>query len=301
MRPPVAPPTFRCWQMSDGYSLRGRQWRAARDGGPVVLYLHGIQSHGGWFERSASLLAAAGTTVILPDRRGSGLNTAARGDVPHADRWLSDLDEIAATAESELGAQSFGVVGVSWGGKLAVAWALRRPERVRALLLIAPGLFPAVGVGPAGRVRIGIARLTDPSRLMEIPLNDPALFTDSSAGRAFIAADPLKLTHATARFFVESARLDWRLARAADASLRPPVWLLLAGRERIVRNTPAKRRLARICAAELVVEEFPAAAHTLEFEDDAAEFEHTVRGWAATINTPGYLSAGPAGLCSAPG
>lgn len=76
---PHSPPEFHSWTMSDGYVLHGRLWHPAgiaRDG--AILYLHGIQSHGGWFEWSASLLAHLGYPVLLPDRRGSGLNRPAR-------------------------------------------------------------------------------------------------------------------------------------------------------------------------------------------------------------------------------
>ena len=123
----------------------------ARGPTAATIYLHGIQSHGGWYEWSASLLADGENPVLMPDRRGSGLNQAARGDVPCFRRWLEDLDELSAWARSEFGIERFDVVGVSWGGKLAAAWALERPELVSRLLLIAPGLFPAVGVGLAGR------------------------------------------------------------------------------------------------------------------------------------------------------
>ena len=63
------------------------------------------------------------------------------------------------------------------------------------------GLFPSVDVGFATRAGIGLSLLAGGRRMFAIPLNDPALFTDNPAGHEFIAGDPLKLTHATARFF----------------------------------------------------------------------------------------------------
>ncbi len=283
MRAPLTPPEIRCWHVSDGYELRGRVWAPAQPGTLMaVLYLHGIQSHGGWFEWSASCLAQAGVPVLLADRRGSGLNGAARGDAPAAERWLDDLDELADWAGREWQVQRFAVVGVSWGGKLAVAWALRRPERVARLLLIAPGLFPAVDVGLRVRLRIGAALLTHPEREFPIPLNDPALFTDDPAGRAFIAADPLKLTRATARFLYESARLDRALRRAAPRSLQTDTTLVLAGRDRIIRNARTTTWLRQVVVQPITVHDFPAAAHTLEFESDLVGFGEVLRRWAQT-------------------
>ena len=68
-------------EMSDGYSIRSRWWPGSGDGVSVV-YLHGIQSHGEWFLGTASRLAASGAAVLLPDRRGSGLNREARRHAP---------------------------------------------------------------------------------------------------------------------------------------------------------------------------------------------------------------------------
>ncbi len=282
MRRPLAPPRFVQWPVSDGYVLHGRSWPPA--GGRCthpILYLHGIQSHGAWFEWSASLLAETGRAVLLADRRGSGLNDVARGDTPSAQRCLDDLDEIADAAARDLAAEQFDVVGVSWGGKLATAWALRRPERVRRILLIAPGLFPAVDVGAAGRVRIGVSLLTRPTRMLSIPLNDPALFTDNPAGQTFIADDPLKLTAATARFFYESAKLDRMLVRAARGTLCAVATLVLAGHDRIIRNEPTLRWLERLAARPPSVHCLAESAHTLEFEPDVTALERVLSPWAA--------------------
>ena len=267
--------------MRDGYTVGGRAWQPS-GGHPerAILYLHGIQSHGGWFEWSAAQLATGGSLVILPDRRGSGVNAQARGDTPAARRWLEDLDEIAAWATREFGVRRFRVVGVSWGGKLAVAWTLKQPERVERVLLIAPGFFPAVDVGIWARIQIGLAMLTRPARRFPIPLNDPALFTGNPTGQRFIADDPLKLTHATARFFYESARLDRQLARVQPGSLKAEVTLALAGRERIIRNTPTQTWLTKVAERQLAVHTFPAAGHTLEFEPDLAQFAALLARWA---------------------
>jgi alpha-beta hydrolase superfamily lysophospholipase len=279
MRPPLTPPQHRTWTLSDGYTLHGRVWTAPTPAGPPVLYLHGIQSHGGWFEGSASWLADAGRTVVLPDRRGSGLNAEPRGDVPHRRRWLDDLDALWGEIAHEQD-DTCDVVGVSWGGKLAVAWAQARPQRVRRLLLIAPGLFPAVDVGLTERFRIGLALVRNPAARHPIPLDDPGLFTQNRDGKDFISNDTLKLTSATARFLYQSARLDHDLRKLPSGALQAQVTLLLAGRERIIRNQPTRDWLTRICTAAPEIHLLSDASHTFEFESDISSFETALRAWA---------------------
>ncbi len=283
MRRPLTPPELHTWSTSDGYELHGRLWPVASRTQVGILYLHGIQSHGGWFEWSASLLANSGCPVLLADRRGSGLNASARGDTPAAERWLQDLDELAEWLRRVCGVGRLAVVGVSWGGKLAAAWALRRPQLVERLLLIAPGVFPAVDIGLVQRALVLLARAVKPQCSFPIPLADPALFTDNPAGRTFITRDPLKLTHVTARFWWASARLDWCLRRARRGTLRAPVTLFLAGRDRIIRNEPTTVWLRNCTAQPMRVVCFPEAAHTLEFEPDVDEFARRLRDWAGGL------------------
>ena len=282
MRPPLIPPQMREWTLGDGYVLRGRVWESlTRERSRTVVYLHGIQSHGGWFEWSASLLAQQGCHVILPDRRGSGLNGAARGDTPSAERWLEDIDELAAWGQRDLGATQFDVVGASWGGKLALAWSLRHPQQVGKLLLIGPGLFPAVDLSPLGRIRVGLSLLTGGRRTFAIPLNDPALFTDNAAGQAFIADDHLKLTRATARFLWHSERLSRRLLRTDAGALRAETTLVLAGKDRIILNGPTEEWVRRVADHDVKVVALAEAAHTLELAADPTALRELITQWAA--------------------
>ncbi len=296
-RPPVVAPRRATWTFSDGYVAHGRVWPGQN---PVaVLYLHGIQSHGGWYEWSASLLAAAGLTVVMPDRRGSGLNPAQRGDVPDAQRWLDDLDELARWTTREFRPRRLALVGVSWGGKLAAAWASRaapeatrtpgRPLTPAALLLVAPGVFPAVGLGFVDVLAIGAALLTSPTQPFALPFHDSALFTGNAAGRAFIDADPLKLTHASARFLYLSRRLDRDLARLGAGTLSAPTTLVLSGADRIIRNDATRRWAERVFVSPGVIE-LPDAPHTVEFEADPNRFHAVLADWAARVRR---LADGP--------
>lgn len=270
--------------MRDGYRIRGRVWARA-DGPPglAVLYLHGIQSHGGWYEYSGSLLAQSGLIVLMPDRRGSGLNEAERGHVVRATTWLEDLDDIAAVARREFGAERFAVVGVSWGGKLATAWAAENPGRTGALLLVAPGIFPAVDIGILARIRVGFCCLTNPRARFPIPLNDPRMFTSSPEGQAFIADDPLKLTSATARFFYCSSRLDARLWRLSPGTLASPTTLLLAGNDQIISNDVTAAWLRGVCRSAPQIHTFDGAGHTLEFEPDVEPYAAALRRWMERV------------------
>jgi alpha-beta hydrolase superfamily lysophospholipase len=142
---------------------------------------------------------------------------------------------------------------------------------VASLTLIAPGIAPRVDASPWTKLRIGLALLLRPWGRFEIPLDEPELFTDNPAGREYIAADPLRLRRATAKFFWASRRLDRMIARAPEGAVDAPTTLLLADRDRIIDNARTREIVARLTAGRAEVRTFH-AAHTLEFEPDPSAF-----------------------------
>jgi alpha-beta hydrolase superfamily lysophospholipase len=269
---------------SDGYRWRYRRYAPVGPPRAQVVCIHGIQSHGGWYEYSCTRWSQAGFAVSFLDRRGSGMNEARRGDAPGFRRLLDDLAEFLCMVRLG-GAESQAVtpppvflVAISWGGKLATALQRRHPGLVDGLALLCPGFFPRVKPSFGQRLRILGARLVRPRKLFPIPLNDPELFTASPRWQRFIQDDALSLRQATARLLVESVRLDGYL-RFVPPYVQVPVLLLLAEQDRIIKNEPTRRYVERFVAAEKEVIEYPGAQHTLEFEPEPDRFINDVQGW----------------------
>jgi acylglycerol lipase len=252
---------------SDGYELAYRLWRPAGPPRAVVVALHGIQSHSGWYGYSSTRLAEAGYTVAYLDRRGSGMNGAFRGDAPHADRLINDVVQFTQhLSRIGLDGRARILSAVSWGGKLAAAVASQRPELFDGLVLLAPGLCPHVRANAVQRAALRFGNATGAERrAVSIPLNDAELFTDVPAFQAFIRNDPLALRHVTVRFLQASREIDERFRRDV-AAVRCPVLLMLAGRDRIVDNLATRRLVASFGSPAICIRSYPEACHTFEFD-----------------------------------
>ena len=240
--------------------------------------LHGIRSHGGWYGRSCAKLAEAGFEVYFIDRRGSGLNTAHRGDAPGFRRLIDDVAEFCRHLRESRSWLPIFVVGISWGGKLALGLAARRPGFARGLVLLCPGLAPKVSPTPGQRLWIALARALRPDKFFPIPLNDPELFTASPERRKFIDVDPHGLHEATARFLFASAAFDFYLKRNAKR-IDIPVLTMLAGRDRVIDNAGTRKFLIGLASRDNRVIDYPNAEHTLEFEAEGHPFVGDMREW----------------------
>jgi alpha-beta hydrolase superfamily lysophospholipase len=265
---------------SDGYRIHVAVWPVA-EGSPVrgrVVILHGVQSHSGWYHRLGRTLAESGYENHFPDRRGSGANRADRGHAPSAHRLLDDLAEYLQSLRARDFSTPIALAGISWGGKLAVLTAGRHPELVDALVLICPGLHPRVGVALGEKLRIGWAWLTNRRKTFPIPLSDPALFTASPEGQAFIAADRLSLHAGTAGLLAASTIIDAMLRRI-PTRVRQPVLLMLAGQDRIVNNERTRAYVDTLASTQRQVIEYPEGHHTLEFEPDPTRYARDLIDW----------------------
>ena len=233
------------------------------------MYLHGIQSHSGWFLRSCDRLRRQGATVMAPDRRGSGLNERERGHCDSPGQLIADVDRCVDWLRQRTGIQQIDIAAVSWSGKLAIAYAAEFPDKVRSIALVTPGLCARVDIGLREKITIGLQGVVNRHRLHEIPLNDPELFTANPDMLRFIENDPIKLTHATAAFFITSTRLDLTVRKIAS-KLKPPVYLFLAEHDRIIDNQATtellKPVLTGLPGSSELVRIYPNAHHTLDFE-----------------------------------
>ncbi|RPI60813.1 MAG: alpha/beta fold hydrolase, partial [Planctomycetaceae bacterium] len=232
----------------------------------AVVYCHGIQSHPGWFCASADYLAGAGYPVYQITRRGSGDVPMARGDTPSARQLLDDLDAACNMAISHSNAGRLALVGVSWGGKLLAAYlASRRPANIASLTLVAPGIVPLVDVPAATKLKIAAARLFQPARLFDIPLNDVELFTANPPMQQYLRSDPCRLHQATARLLFASKQLDIKIALCPRGAISAPTTLILAGEDQIIDNAATTKVVNRLTNSHATVITLP-GRHTLEFE-----------------------------------
>lgn len=271
-------PTLHLATASDGYRWHYRRY--APPGEPIgrVIFLHGIQSHGGWYPRSCAQVAAAGYEVFFLERRGCGLNTENRGDLPGFRRALDDIAEFVKELPTD---KPRIMAAISWGGKLGVGFQYRHPGLVDGLALLCPGFFPKVQVKFFERLRIGHFAFHKPTRTFPIPLNDPTLFTESEKWREFLRNDPLALHEATARMLFHSNSLDIYLRRAWRG-VKVPTLLMLAEHDRIIINERTRKYVSKFRCEKQIIE-YPGAHHTLEFEAEGHPFVSDLLTWMKNV------------------
>lgn len=156
---------------ADGFRIRA----CAAGDGPPLLHLHGA---GGLRLTQAHELLAERFRVIaleMPGFGGSPENTKTR--------TMSELAGTVGAAADALGLDRFNLWGTSFGGKLALWFAIRSPERVEALVLEAPAAIRQKGARPSSGTPEERARqlYAHPERMPRLPELHPAVAAKQQA------------------------------------------------------------------------------------------------------------------------
>jgi pimeloyl-ACP methyl ester carboxylesterase len=157
---------------------------------PPVLLVMGAMASGVWWPRAfCAMLAKCGRFVIRYDHRDTGRSTSySPGAAAYSVETLAD-DALAVLDAYGIGAAH--LAGMSLGGYISQLLALKSPDRVRTLTLIAserlasadtsmPGMDPQV---PAYHARAAKLEWTDRAAVLEYQLGAWRLL--SGRGRAF--------------------------------------------------------------------------------------------------------------------
>ncbi|MBI4534328.1 MAG: alpha/beta fold hydrolase [Candidatus Melainabacteria bacterium] len=247
---------------SDGQRLYLRYWYG-KPSQPIVIYLHGIEGHSEWFQWTASWLNQQGMSILVPDRRGAGKNFQDRGHLSSYQQLLSDIELTLLSAKGRQPQSPLFLLGNCWGAKAAIITALRASQAVSGLILTSPALKVKVDVSFIDKLQIIMSWLAGSRKGFAIPLV-PEMFTDNAHYLDYIKQDSLRLTQATASFFVESMKLTW-LANRAARLLAVPVLLVQSGADQIVDKQAVLNWFDRITFPDKTMHVFPEFEHSLDF------------------------------------
>ncbi|TDZ38011.1 Proline iminopeptidase [Colletotrichum spinosum] len=117
-------------QLSDGARVQVKILGDDDKKRPLLIALHGAPGLSDHKEPESSFgFLASDFRVLVYDARGSG-ESDLKGPYTH-ERWVADIEELRVWA----GAERFALAGGSYGGFVALEYAIAHPERLKALVL----------------------------------------------------------------------------------------------------------------------------------------------------------------------
>jgi acylglycerol lipase len=262
---------------ADGLDLYVRCWEAeAVPHQWTFVIVHGLGEHGGRYQPFAESFTALGATVYAMDHRGHGRSGGQRGHAPSLNALLEDIDQVVVRARSESGGPVV-LVGHSFGGLLAIAYALRHQDHIDKAVFSAPLLKVKVKVPAWKRSLANVLPKVAPRMSLSNQVDADVLSHDPANARTY-RSDPLVHDRITAGLYGDTiARGEEFIARAAE--LRVP-FLLLHGRDdQIVDPAGSQRFFARATAPDRAFCLYPGLYHEIFNEVDHEQVFQDIQSW----------------------
>jgi alpha-beta hydrolase superfamily lysophospholipase len=261
-----------------GLNLHVEQFRPHPPARQVLVMVPGFSAHCGLYRHVGTALAAQGIAVTMFDCRGNGRSEGRRGHVEKFTDYLDDLAEVVAWARRQDPDLPWALSGHSFGGAIALAYALdeSRREKPQALVLAAPWLKLRMKVSAPARLAANVAARVLPTLSMSNGLRAEDT-TRNPLARAGFLQDHLIHHTASAGWFMATLRAQAYIRTHAD-QLRLPTLMLLAGDDRIVANE-ANLALAKSAGANVEVRSYEGLYHELYLEPEAERVLADISVW----------------------
>ncbi len=271
------PPVEHVIRAPDGVELISRRFEpvdACADGRSLVI-VHGASEHGRRYDHVARLFADRGWTVIVGDNRGHGRSGGNPMHVRKFEDYLGDLD--AVWKHHQLDPARTALLGHSFGSLISARFAETRPEKLAALVLMAPLLRLKVHVNPLVVAWGKLVSFLVPSVRFETRVEAKDTTRDEVALMAR-QADPLIHRSVTCGWFFQ---MKAALKAVWDdvGTLHMPVLVAQGGADRIVDPQVARPWLDKVPSTDKELKWFPEHYHELHNEPDWLDVMNSVADW----------------------
>jgi alpha-beta hydrolase superfamily lysophospholipase len=251
----------------------------AADGEPRggVTIVHDAGDHGARYEELAQVLAADGWAISMPDLRGHGDSEGPRGHAFGFEEVARDLVAVQDHLCFMFPDSPKVVVGTGLGALYALAFALEKPERVAALVLINPLLEPRFALPEAKGGLLGMFKKVGPTSAGALGYT-PEQLTRDAAERASHATDKYRHDAIT----VQAGRAVLELAKSIPGrvgELRCPVLVLLGSADPIAAPAVAER----VLGAKGECKRYDGMLHHLLHDSGREQVVADIRAWLARV------------------
>ncbi|TDD57683.1 alpha/beta hydrolase [Kribbella antibiotica] len=270
--------TVHQWRSHDGLLLQQHTWPADGHTKATVMIIHGLGDHGGRYHRVAEQLASQGWAVTALDQRGHGASHGPRANAHVRDHLKDTGAAVTALRRTQPGHPLF-LLGHSWGGMLALAYALQNQASLDGLVLCSTAARPT----PTSATTMALGRLlakTAPGTgTRRLPLHQT---TRDPQALADFYADPLVFRHRVrARMGFESL-VTMNETRQKLSALLTPTLLLHGTADRIAPVEYSKHLYNALTSTDRTLKLYDGLHHQLFNEPERETVLDDLTTWLSS-------------------
>lgn len=226
-----------------------------------MLILHGHGEYAGRYEKFADILKDEEISLACYDTRGAGRSEGTEVYVDSYEDFLSDLTAFRGFLRLRWGVEEkIALFGHSMGGLTALHWALRNPEQLRSLILSSPCL----GLRLPRHLHLLNNALNQimPKFAYANPVYPPYLSHSAEEVEKY-RKDPFVRRKISVRLLAEMINYTAKLRSVDKFVFSFPVYVLMAGQEKVVDPAAARSIFDKIEAPQKYLQSFDTYYHEI--------------------------------------
>ncbi len=261
--------------MGDGHKLFLRSWRT--DSSNVLLVLHGLGAHSGWFIDLGNSLASRHLTIYAVDHRGFGRSDGLAGHIDNYHTYTQDIAAIVTEIRTRHPTSRIFVLGHSMGGIFATHLAAQYGQMLAGVIFLNPWVQDTAQLPMRDTLSILLGGLLKSQRAWRTPGGHENMTANPEAVR-MLEADPFWRRSLTATFLVQILFMRLAVLKLAK-KITLPALVLQAETDKSVRASATRTFYEALGSSAKTWVSYTSYYHDTELEDDHSQLDDDIVSW----------------------
>ena len=260
---------------ADGCNLFLRSW--VTNGNDVLLILHGLGAHSGWFIDMGNKLVSHGMNVYAMDHRGFGRSGGLPGHIDDYHTYVADIDFIVTEIRTRHPEAPIHLLGHSMGGIFASHYAAQYENLLASFLFLNPWIQDTSQTPLFTTLAILLGGLFKSHRYWQVAGGSEVMTTNPEAIQ-MLNADTYWCRKQTASFLFQIFRMRLAALKMAKLITKPGL-VMQAEADKSVVNEASHNLYETLSSKDKTWKTFPGYAHDSEFEADRSLLDNEIVTW----------------------
>jgi alpha-beta hydrolase superfamily lysophospholipase len=261
--------------MADGCKLFLRSWKT--DSATVLLLLHGLGGHGGWYIDMANELSSRGLTVYTVDHRGFGRSDGPAGHVSAYQTFVKDIAAVLTEIHRRHPNAKIYLLGHSMGAIFATYVAAAYHNLLAGVIYLNPWVEDSAVLPKGKSLAIFVGGLFKSRRAWQVAGDHLGMSTNPEA-HEMLQADSYWQRTQTASFLVQILQMRLGILKQAK-NITLPAIVMQAENDKAVLISGSRKLYEALASSDKTWQTYPNYAHDSEFETDRSQMDSDIVNW----------------------
>jgi alpha-beta hydrolase superfamily lysophospholipase len=261
--------------MADASKIFLRCWQT--DSNDVLLILHGLGGHGGWYIDMGNKLAARGLNVYTIDHRGFGRSEGLAGHIDSYHLYVEDTATVIAEIHKRHPLGRIYLLGHSMGGIFTAHIAAKHGDLLAGALFLNPWIADTSRQPALTTLTILFGGMLKSRRTWQVAGGHEFMTTNPEAIQ-MLQADTFWRRTQTSSFLIQILQMRLAVMRVAKL-ITLPVLVMQAEEDKSVLPTASHKFYDAVVSSDKTWKSYPNYSHDTEFEDDRSLLDNDIVNW----------------------